>query len=314
MEKKDVLCVGLSCMDVLIKNVDLSTPFESEKKPAERVNVGVGGDAANESVILSRLGHSVQIMTGLAEDGVGNYIQNYLERNGVDMTPSIISEEGESAINIIVIQNNGDRNFINSGVPKAAFFTPDTEKIENVKVVSLASLFMPPFTDKENVLRVAKKAKEIGAITCLDVIVEETSRLEEYKEALQYIDYVFPNSEEASILTGKTDLDEMADVFLGYGVKNAIIKIGKDGCFVKNKDGSFIAPGYTVKNVVDTTGAGDNFASGLISGLLQGKELKDACRYACAVAGVAIQFQGGCTGVQSREQVARMIAEMEKGE
>lgn len=311
MDRKEVLCVGLACMDVLIKNTDLSTPFTRETKSAEQVSASVGGDAANESIILSRLGHSVQLMCGIARDGVGGFISSYMDSNQVDMTPSVVSEKGESAINVIVIQNNGERNFINSGVPEAACFTPDISRIEGVQIVSIASLFMPPFADPENVFQVAKKAKEEGAVTCLDVIVGEGACLEDYKAALSYIDYVFPNREEAELLTKETDLDEMADAFLRYGVKNAIIKIGKDGCFVKNQDESFIAPGYCVKNVVDTTGAGDNFAAGFISGLLQKMNLKDACRYACGVAGVAIQFQGGCTGVKSRQQVETMLAKME---
>lgn len=310
MGKADVLCIGIACMDVLIKNVDLASPFVSETKSAEQVSVSIGGDAANESIILSRLGHNVQIMCGIGQDDVGSFIRNVLEKNGVDLTPAVVSEEGDSAVNVIVIRENGERNFINSGIPKAACFQPDIDKIEGVKVVSLASLFLPPFTDTDSLLAAARKAKETGAVVCLDVVVSEGSSLEPYKEALPYVDFVFPNREEAEQLTGKSDLEEMADALLGYGIQNAIIKIGKDGCFVKNKGGSYIVPGYTVENVADTTGAGDNFAAGLISGILQKMELQDACRYACKVAGVSIQAQGACNGVKSRKQVEEQFIKM----
>lgn len=306
----EVLCIGIACMDVLVKNVDLSTPFLNETKSAEQVRVGIGGDAANESIILSRLGHSVQVMCGIGRDNVGKFIENTFMENNVDLTPTIVSDDGESAVNVIMIQKNGERNFINSGVPKAACFKPDIEKIQGVKVVSLASLFLPPFVDAQYLLMTAKKAKEIGAIVCLDVVVSEDSSFEPYKDALQYVDYVFPNKEEAVKLTGKQELEEMTDVLLGYGIKNVIIKIGKDGCFVKNKDGSYVVPGFHVDQVVDTTGAGDNFAAGLISGILQNKNLKDACKYACGVAGVSIQAQGACSGVKSRAQVEDAIEMM----
>lgn len=312
MNKTEVLCIGLSCVDVLIKNVNLATPFTEEAKAAEYVSLGIGGDAANEAVVLSKLGHSVGIMTGLAEDDTGKYIMNYLENSGVDFSKSQVASEGESPVNVIIIQKNGDRNFINSGTPKAADFIPDSSDVENVKIVSLASLFMPPFTKCSNLLNVAKKAKEIGAVTCLDVIVGPDSKLDDYREALQYIDYVFPNEEEASLLTGRRKLYDMAQVFLDYGIKNVIIKTGKEGCYVRNREEFYNVPGYVVHNVADTTGAGDNFAAGFISGLLQGKSLKDSCRYACGVAGVAIQYQGGCTGVQSRRQVEEMIKRMEE--
>lgn len=236
----------------------------------------------------------------------------YLEDSCVDCSKLQISSEGDSPVNVIVIQKNGDRNFINSGIPEAADFTPDPGQIEGVKVVSFASLFTPPFTDAGKVLATARKAKEAGAITCMDVIVRPDSRLEDYREAFRYIDYIFPNREEAELLTGRHELFDMAGVFLDYGVKNVIIKIGKDGCYVRNQDGADIVPGYMVPDVVDTTGAGDNFAAGFISGLLQEKSLKECCRYACGIAGVSIRYQGGCTGVQSRQQAEEEIRRMEE--
>lgn len=312
MNKTEVLCVGLSCVDVLIKEVDLAAPFEGETKAAGCVSLGIGGDAANEAVVLSKLGHSVQIMTGLAWDHTGGYIMKYLEDSHVDCSRLQIASTGNSPVNVIVIQNNGDRNFINSGIPEAADFMPDLSRIEGVKVVSLASLFTPPFTDPKKVQATAQKAKEAGAITCMDVIVSPDSRLEDYKDAFPYIDYIFPNREEAVLLTGEKELYDMAGVFLDYGVKNVIIKTGKDGCYVRNRDGYDVVPGYTVPRVVDTTGAGDNFAAGFISGLLQGKSLKECSRYACGIAGVSIQYQGGCTGIQSRRQAEEEMRKMEE--
>ncbi len=314
MKKTDVICVGIADMDILVKNVDLSTGFEHESKYAEQVSACIGGDAANESIVLSHLGHSVQIMCGLGRDNVGGFLEQGLEKEGVDLSKIVYDETGDSAMNVIMIHGDGERNFINSGVPKAACFKPNIDAINDVKVVSMASLFLPPFTEVENLYEVAKKAKEIGAITCLDVIVHENSVLETYKDALQYVDYAFPNRDEAEELTGKTELEDIADVFLNYGVKNILIKIGKDGCFVKNQEGSFIVSGYKVSNVVDTTGAGDNFAAGFISGLLQEKSLEAACKYACGVAAVSIQVQGACTGVKSRQQVEEIIQQLEKGE
>lgn len=311
VKNAEVLCVGISCVDVLIKNVDLLTPFIQETKAAEKVTISVGGDAANEAVILSRLGHRVQIMTGTADDGLGQFIRAYLGQNGVDISLSKTADEGESAVNVIVVRENGERNFINAGIPKAICFRPNIELIKDVKAVSIASLFLPPFSDRKHVLETARKAKEIGAVTCMDVIVNEQADLKEYKEALPYIDYIFPNLEEAAFLTGKTELNEMADVLLNYGIQNVIIKTGKEGCFVKNRKECFLVPGYRVSHVADTTGAGDNFAAGFISGLLQEKTLWEACRYACGIAAVSIQTQGGCTGVQSRIQAETLMKQIE---
>ena len=86
-----------------------------------------------------------------------------------------------------------------------------------------------------------------------------------------------------------------------YGIQTVLIKIGKDGVFVKNRESSRVYPAIG-KKVVDTTGAGD-FAAGFITGLVEGKELSGCVELAAATAGVAIQSVGATTGVTGRSQV-----------
>lgn len=299
----DVMCIGISCADVLIQGVDLTTPFEGESKPAKAVCVNVGGDAANQAVILSRMGVKTKLMTGLGKDAVGVLIRETFEGAGVDMSGVVYDDQSESAINVVVIAANGQRNFINSGMPDSLNFVPDLEQIRGVKVVSIGSIGAPPFTEAGAIEKVVKKAKEEGAVVCADVIYHSGScTVEEMKDIFPYVDYIFPNEDEAGLLTGMTDLNDMADVFLGCGVKNVLIKIGKDGVFVKNKDICRVFPVIGQK-AVDTTGAGDNFAAGFITGLVEGKDLKGCVELASATAGVAIQYIGANTGVLNREQV-----------
>lgn len=307
----DVMCIGVSCADVLIQGADLTTAFESESKPAKKVCLYVGGDAANQAVILSRMGVKTKLMTGLGKDAIGAVIRETFVNAGVDLSSVVYDNESESAINVVVIAGNGQRNFINSGLPDCTRFEPDLTQIQNVKVVSLASLGMPPFTEAESIEKIVRKAKEEGAVVCADVIFHPDScKLEDMKNVFPYIDYIFPNEEEAGLLTGKRNREEMANLFLEYGVKNVLIKIGKDGVFVKNKDICRVFPAIGRK-VVDTTGAGDNFAAGFITGLVEGKTLEGCVELAAATAGVAIQYIGANTGVQNREQVEEHLRKNE---
>lgn len=311
--KTDVLCIGISCADVLIRGVDLSTPFESESKPAENVSIYAGGDAANQAIILSRMGVGVKLVTGIGKDPIGRLIENIFDEAGVD-TGGIVYGSGSSAVNVVVIAENGQRNFINSGLPDSVQFTPDIDQIRDVGIVSIGSIGVPPFTEADSVERVVKKAKREGAVVCADVIYNPMGcSLKQMEKALAYVDYMFPNREEAGLLTGKTDLNEIADVFLGYGVKNILIKIGEDGVFVKNKDMCRVFPAIGGK-VADTTGAGDNFAAGFITGLTEGKDLEGCAELAAATAGVAIQYVGANTGVQSRAQVEKHLQDVKQGQ
>ena len=58
----------------------------------------------------------------------------------------------------------------------------------------------------------------------------------------------------------------MADVLLGYGVKNVIIKLGAKGCYFKNASLSIRLPAYRIR-AVDATGAGDTYAAGFLFAL-----------------------------------------------
>lgn len=310
MRKSDVICIGISGVDVLIKGVDLEEPFEEETKLAESVDLELGGDAANEAVSLAHLGVRVQLMSGIGNDGAGNYIRDTVMQNGVNTeTLQTIPKGGSSALNVIIIHPDGERSFINTGAPGAGW-VPNTDCLGDAKIVSLASFGLPPFTDSQTCMETAKKAKESGMIVCADMVYTGNCSLEMIAPALPYIDYIFPNEEEARKLTGLEKLDDIAEAFLKEGVGHVIIKTGKNGCFIKSIDLRAIVPAYACKNVVDTTGAGDNFLAGFICALLEDKSPVSCCQYACGVAAVSIQSRGATTGVKSKEQVEKAICTM----
>lgn len=99
--------------------------------------------------------------------------------------------------------------------------------------------------------------------------------LDDIAGALQYVDYFFPNYDEACLMTGEKDEAKVADKLFSYGIKNVVMKIGTRGCYIRNKDGVMIVPACKGITAVDTIGAGDNFASGFIAALLQEKISKN---------------------------------------
>lgn len=306
----EVICIGIAGADVLIRGVDLNTSFSGETKLAEAVEMEIGGDAANEAITLAHLGVDVQLMSGVAEDGAGSFIKERIRQAGISPDQLIPLPEGvASALNVILVQPDGERNFINTGAP-AEGWKPDLTKLSGAKIVSLASFGLPPFTDSDTCLKVASEAKGQGKLVCADMVHTQACTLEMIRPALAFVDYFFPNEEEARAMTGRDSLDEIADTFLKCGVGHVIIKLGRRGCFIKSPQFRAMVPAYECGTVVDTTGAGDNFLAGFISELLQGKSVSECCRFACAVAAVSIQTQGATTGVSSREQVEQAILRM----
>ncbi|GHS97861.1 sugar kinase [Synergistales bacterium] len=309
--KTDVVCVGQSCVDVLVRGLNLSKPFENELTEAESLNLAAGGDCVNQSIVMARLGLKSKLVCGVGRDQAGIFLSNVVASSGADVASLIYPEGYPTAITMVVVSPDGQRSFISTLTKNRITFEPDLEAFRDTKVVSLASLMLPPFTTAHSVRRIIDVAKSQGSLVCADVMAhKELCSFEDFYSVLPDIDYIFPNDGEARTITGKEDLDEMADTLLGLGIKNVIIKIGKRGCFFKNKETRLIVPTFD-SPVVDTTGAGDNFASGFIVALLEGRPIKECCTFANAVASIAVQSIGANTGVTDRAQVEDFIKKTE---
>ena len=304
----DVVCVGQTCADILIRGLDLSVSFDSERKSVEQLDVGAGGDATNQSIVMSRLGLKTKLISGLGNDNFGKLLKGIIKDAGADTSGIVISDTLPTSRVVVVVAPDGQRNFIHTSGVSAGQYVPDAKAVAGAKVVSIASLLIPPFKTPDLLIPVVSAAKENGSIICADTVYNNDSLpFKEFSPILPSIDYFFPNDYEAGMITGESDEDKMADAFLKLGIKNVIIKIGKRGSFFKNAKESFIMPTFD-SSVVDTTGAGDNFASGFIAALLEGHDHAYCCKFGNAVASVSIQSLGANTGVRDRRQVMDFMA------
>lgn len=125
-------------------------------------------------------------------------------------------------------------------------------------------------------------------------------------ESGSLIDCITPNEDEARYFTGKEEPAEMADVFLGHGVKSVIIKRGAEGCLYKSAEGALSLPAFDI-HAVDATGAGDNFVAGFVSEILRGASHADALRFANACGAICTTAVGAGAALQSRSQVLRFM-------
>jgi len=126
----------------------------------------------------------------------------------------------------------------------------------------------------------------------------------------RYGTIVMPGLSEGRTLTGLQDPAAIADFYLQQGVttKAVIIKMGAAGAFAKLADGQqFTVPGFTVPRVIDTVGAGDGFAVGLISGLLENQSLPVALKRANAIGALAVQSPGDNDGYPTRPQLDQFL-------
>ncbi|MEK3904797.1 carbohydrate kinase family protein [Paenibacillus sp. FSL R7-0179] len=109
-------------------------------------------------------------------------------------------------------------------------------------------------------------------------------------------------------MTGCSDPAEIADRLLKSGAGAAVIKLGADWAYYSNGRISGTEPGFPVKRFIDPMGAGDGFAAGFISGLLQGEDLPSAVRRGNAVGSIVVGVSGDVEGLPSRQDVDLLLA------
>ncbi|MDW8321248.1 MAG: PfkB family carbohydrate kinase, partial [Armatimonadota bacterium] len=152
-----------------------------------------------------------------------------------------------------------------------------------------------------------RRAKESGIITSFDTVWNPSSGwMNAVKPCLPYVDYMIPSIEEAKMLTGKQDPEDIAQVFLEHGVKVVGLKMGERGCYIRTEDVKLAIPRYQVQ-AVDALGAGDAFAAGFLTGVVKGWDLEQTGRFANAVGALCVTALGATTGVRSLEETLEFM-------
>lgn len=302
----EVVIVGAAHTDLQLYPVGRDV-LDSTSYSVNQMILTVGGDALNEATIITRMGHKVRLVTCVGDDVIGSLVIEHCQNNAIDTKYIRRDNQKITSINVGLIAEDGERIFINNRSGSIWTFSPEDVNVQAVnegKILSFASIFNNPLLDKSVMIPLFRQAKEKGMLICADIVGSKNQEtLEDIREALSFVDYFFPNYEEARGITGREDLWDIANVLLGCGIKNVIIKTGREGCFVKNEKECFTVAAFSGTKCVDTTGAGDNFASGFISGLLEGMSLCECAKLANCTASVSVESVGATTGVTSRDTV-----------
>ncbi len=289
----DVICAGQAVLDCITRGRELN-PYKKNVYRAETIRLHPGGDAVNESMALAGIGRYVAIVCGLGMDIAGNIIAEEIARAGID-TGRIRRADIDTPIANLQVAKDGSRISISSQATRLTGYRIEPRDVVGAKVVSFASLFRPPLEEPEDVIRLIRAAKENGSVICADtkLPLRASDAPMDISGLLPLIDCFFPNENEAAYYSGKNTFAEMAAEFRRLGARNVIIKAGPDGCYVSGEDGEYALPAVPVENVVDTTGAGDNFVAGFISGILDGASVRKCAERGLRQAARAITHTGG---------------------
>jgi len=311
--RHDITIIGAAILDVLAGPIDNSI-FEKGSLPMKHMNLSFGGDALNESVVLSQLGADVELISKVGDDEAGKRVLNFLKEKGVDSKIKI--EEGlETGINIVLIDVNGERRFLTNPESSLRKLSEDDimEHLDNAgDIVCLASMFVSPLLNIEAMERIFQEIKKKSErILVVDMTTAKNGEtIEDIACLLKYIDYIIPNEVEAERLTNEKDVYRNAELFLEHGASCVIIKRGKQGCLIKTSKETLEISAYADAKSIDTTGAGDSFVAGFIYGLKNQMSLEESAKFGCAVASCTVEEIGANSAIESIELPMKRYREM----
>lgn len=308
MNRKKFVIIGAAIVDVLARPVDASV-FESGSHAADEIVMHTGGDAMNEARVLASLGTDVRLVSKTGCDMAGELVLSACRSLGIDLSFMKRSELIATGTNIVLVDPAGERSFITDpGSTLRRFYPEDVpdEALEGRDILCFASIFVaPPFGNRE-LASLFRTARDKGLLLCADMTkCKNGETIQDMRESLSYLDYVFPNLEEAALLTGQTDPDRIADAFLSCGTGHVVLKAGAKGCYVCSRKTRFWSPAYRYASCIDTTGAGDTFTACFLYALGQGFSLDDCARFANAGASVCIEHTGAAGAGSDLDEIKK---------
>lgn len=278
----------------------------------------VAGAEVNFSIGMVRLGHQVTYITQLGDDPFGKGIEKFLKNSHIDTSYLTYEAQYVTGMQWKEKVKNGDPQVFSSRRNSAASHM----SIETIKALNwdgfdhIHLTGIPPALSagcRELVYELMTQARAKGVQISYDPNLrfglwpdkEEMVRV--INELACRADIVFPGIDEGKLLTGKESVEEIAAFYHDAGVKMVVIKLGAEGAYTSSEGRCFYTQGFPVERVVDTVGAGDGFAVGVVSGILEGLPLEEAVKRGTAIGALAVMSPGDNDGLPDRESLTAFM-------
>jgi sugar/nucleoside kinase (ribokinase family) len=265
-----------------------STLIKAETLSFKR-NLASGGSAANTIHGLAMLGAETAFIGSVGKDDTGDFFENDMKSAGV--VTFLSRRNSITGTAVALISRDSERTFATHLGAAVELIASDLNP-ENFKDYSILYIEGYLIFNKELVIRSCELAKENNMKVALDLasynVVE--AKLDDFREIIEkYVDIIFANEDESKSFTGLAPYEAVEA--LSSMCETAVVKVGKDGSIIKRGD-EVIKIGTIPVNCVDTTGAGDLYASGFLYGYANGLSLEKCGLFGSVLAGHVIEILG----------------------
>jgi len=256
-----------------------------------------GGSAANTIVGAASLGTRAAFIGKVKDDALGKAFAHDIRAAGVTFTTPPAKAGPSTARCYVLVTPDGERT-MNTYLGAAQNLHPsdiEPDIIKSSAIVYLEGYLWDPKNAKDAFVKaaqIAHAAERKVALTLSDAFCVDRWR-DEFLHLMRShtVDLVFANEAELHSLYQTSDFDSAVKA-LRADVELAVVTRSEKGCLVVSRDGAEAVAAFPVERVVDTTGAGDLFAAGFLSGLARGADDRTCGRLGALAAAEVIQHLG----------------------
>lgn len=313
MKHYDVFGVGNALVDILAMTEDsflsklgwskgVMTLVDAETQgkvltelDGHRKELRSGGSAANTMIAIANSGGTGCYTGKVSEDAYGEFYKQDMEKAGIlfEVKPA---KEGHTGTCVVLTTPDAERTML-THLGISTTLTKNDLDLERLKVSQYSYLegylWDGPST-KEACIVTMEESKKAGAkvsLTYSDPFCVNRSREDFIRLTKDYCDLVFCNAEEAKALA-QTESKEDALKFVSGLCDFVMMTDGANGAFVTEKGKISHVGGFPAQKLLDTTGAGDSFAAGVLYGLTHGFSLEKSAKWGNYVASRVVQEIG----------------------
>lgn len=295
--------------------------YANETGPLHEVfsfSKALAGAESNVATGLSRLNHPTGYVTKLGEDNFGHFIAQAMKKENIDTTNITFTKENSTGMLI--------KSKVVTGDPKVEYFRKNSAASKlslvdfdeayfnaagHLHVTSISAALSK--NCHEFSVHAMEFMKRQGKTVSLDPNLRPSlwpdteTMVKTINDLATRCDWFLPGLGEGKILTGLSTPEEIADYYLARGVSLVVIKLGPEGAYYKSAEGEGYVDGFKVEQVVDTVGAGDGFAVGVISAMLEKLPIVEAVKRGNAIGALAVMSPGDMDGLPTREELAKFM-------
>jgi sugar/nucleoside kinase (ribokinase family) len=304
----EVGCAGILVEDTFCGPM-AALPPAGQLLALDEMPVKAGGCAANVAIDLAKQNVGVEVIGCVGTDSAAAGLAAKLEARGVGVGRLIPVADLPTSKTVILLVAGEDRRYLHIFGANRAFRVSQIplDWVASLKVFYLGGLCVMPGIQLDELGGLLKFCRTQGVKTVVDVVVPQGfTASADLLPLLPHIDYFLPNSDEARILTGAADPLEQARCLQNAGAKAVIITCGEGGALA-SRGAEYWRSGAHQAPVIDPSGAGDAFASGVIIGILRGWDMPAILTFATALGLSATRAVGTTDGVFNAAEAEEFI-------